>query len=63
MANGVSRPALFTESNCHSGRDLINALTCDICKDLFWEWCHNLALLTSNAEISLHMSENVIKAF
>ena len=60
MANGESRPAHFTESNCHSGKDLIDALTCDICKDIFWEWCHNYKLLSSISTI--HVSENVIMA-
>ena len=55
MGNGESRPAVFTESNCHSGKDLIDALTCDICKDIFWEWCHNLYLLTSIAAINSHV--------
>ena len=60
MVNGESRPAHFTESNCHSGKDLIDALTCDICKDIFWEWCHNYKLLSSISTI--HVSENVILA-
>ena len=54
MGNGESRPDVFTESNCHS-KDLIDALTCDICKDILWEWCHNLNLRTSIVAISKHV--------
>ena len=55
MADGERRPVRFTESNCHSGKDMIDALTCYICKDILWEWCHNLNLWTSIAAISKHV--------
>ena len=54
MDGGERRPVRFTESNCHSGRDLIDALTCDICKDIFWERCHNRILWTYIAAMSAH---------